>query len=68
MKVGDMVKAVHVAEGLRGSKRGNVGFIVRIDRSPVSHRMRYWVKLFGGWNIESFPFMERQLEIISESR
>jgi len=66
VKVGDIVKALHVDENLdRG--RSNVGLIVRVDRSPVSHRMRYWVKLFGGWNIGPAPFMERQLEVVSKS-
>ena len=67
MNVGDMVKALHVADNLSAGK-SNGGFIGKIDRSPVSHKIRYWVKLFGGGNIGPVPFMERQLEIVSESR
>lgn len=67
MKVGDMVKALHVDEKNLSNGRSNVGFIVRMDRSPVSHQMRYWVKLLGGWNIGPAPFMERQLEVVSKS-
>ena len=66
MQVGDMVKALHVADNLSAGK-SNVGFIVKVDRSPVSHKIRCWVKLFGGWNIGPVPFMERQLEVVSIS-
>ena len=67
MKVGDLVKALHVAEDLDNG-RSNVGFIVKVDRSPVSHQLRYWVKLLGGWSISSAPFMGRQLMLISEGK
>ena len=67
MKVGDIVKALHVAENLDDG-RSNVGLIVKVDRSSLTHQLRYWVKLFGGWSIGLAPFMERQLEVISESR
>ena len=66
MDVGDLVKARHVDEDLDNG-RSNVGLIVRVDRSSLTHRMRYWVKLFGGWNIGPVPFTERQLEIVSKS-
>ena len=56
MQVGDMVKALHVADNLSAGK-SNVGFIVKVDRSPVSHKIRCWVKLIGGWNIGPVPFM-----------
>ena len=66
MEVGDLVKAIHVAENLDDG-RSNVGFIVKVDRSSLTHQLRYWVKLFGGWNIGPAPFMGRQLEVISKS-
>ena len=66
MKVGDMVKALHVDENLSNGKR-NVGFIVKVDQSLLTHKPRYWVKLFGGWNIGPFPFTERQLQVVSKS-
>ena len=66
MDVGDLVKALHVAENLDNGK-SNVGLIVRVDRSSLTHQLRYWVKLFGGWNIGPAPFTERQLEIVSKS-
>ena len=66
MNVGDLVRARHV-DGNLTNGRSNVGFIVRMDRSPVSHRVRYWVKLFGGWNLGPVPFMERQLQVVSKS-
>jgi hypothetical protein len=66
VKVGDLVKALHVDENL-GNGKSNVGFIVKIDRSSTTRKLRYWVKLFGGWNISPFPFMERQLEVVSKS-
>ena len=66
MNVGDIVRARHV-DGNLTNGRSNVGFIVRMDRSPVSHQMRYWVKLFGGWNLGPVPFMERQLQVVSKS-
>jgi hypothetical protein len=69
MKVGDLVKVPHVADNLSKSnnRKGSVGFIVKIDRSPISHKIRYWVKLFGGWNLGPVPFMGRQLKVISKS-
>ena len=66
MKVGDLVKALHVAENLDNG-RSNVGFIVKVDRSSLTHQLRYWVKLFGGWNIGPAPFTGRQLEVVSKS-
>ena len=66
MDVGDLVKVPHVADNL-SKKRRNIGFIVKIDRSPISHQKRYWVRLLGGWSIGPCPFMGRQLEVISKS-
>ena len=69
MKPGDLVKIPHVAENLsehKSNDRTSVGLIVRVDRSPVAHRMRYWVKLCG-WKIGPAPFTERQLEVISKN-
>ena len=67
MDVGDMVRVSHIG-GWLSKKRRNIGLIVKVDRSPVSHKIRYCVKLFGGWKVGPVPFMERQLELISESR
>ena len=66
MNVGDLVRVLHVNGNLTDG-RNNVGFIMRTDRSPVSHQVRYWVKLLGGWNVGPVPFMERQLEIVSKN-
>jgi len=65
VQVGDIVKALHVDENLDNG-RSNVGLIVRVDRSTLTHQMRYWVKLFGGWTVGPAPFTERQLQVISK--
>ena len=67
MNVGDIVKALHVANDLDKGRR-NVGFIVKVDQSELTKKRRYWVKLFGGWNLGPVPFLATQLEVVSESR
>ena len=66
MQVGDIVKALHVDENLDNGRQ-NVGFIVKVDRSSLTFKRRYWVKLFGGWTVGPAPFTERQLQVISKS-
>jgi len=68
MNVGDLVRVRHI-DGNLTNGRSNVGFIMKIDRiTPArGYKKRYWVKLFGGWNIGPVPFTERQLEIVSKS-
>ena len=65
MGVGDMVRVAHLGENLSRDRR-NVGFIVKVDRSTMTKKIRYWVRLLGGWRVGPFPFTARQLEIISE--
>lgn len=67
MGVGDIVKALHVANDLDKGRR-NVGFIVKVDQSELTKKHRYWVKLFGGWSVGPVPFLAKQLEVLSESR
>ena len=64
MKVGDLVKVPHVADNLSKSnnRKGSVGFIVKIDRSPISHKIRYWVKLFWGLEPWSGPVYGQTVE------
>jgi|TARA_B100000029_G_C17196850_1_gene822841 hypothetical protein len=66
MEVGDIVKIPHMNERLTGEKK-NVGIITKVDRSSLTFKRRYWVKLFGGWSVGPVPFMERQLQVISKS-
>jgi len=65
MKAGDMVQARHVQTDATG--KSNIGFVMRVDRSPLTNEMRYWVKLLGGWSVGPFPFRERQLKLVSKS-
>ena len=66
MDVGDIVKIPHMNDNLDNG-RPNVGFIVKVDRSSLTFKRRYWVKLFGGWTVGPAPFTERQLQVISKS-
>jgi len=59
VKVGDLVKAPHV-------EQRNVGFIVHIKKTNVSHKLQYWVKLLDR-EMGPFPFLASQLEILSKS-
>ena len=65
MVVGDMVRVPHVSVVLSRDRR-NVGFIVKVDRSTMTKKIRYWVRLLGGWRVGPVPFTARQLEVISE--
>ena len=65
MVVGDMVRVSHVSVALSRDRR-NVGFIVKVDRSTMTKKIRYWVRLLGGWRVGPVPFTARQLEVISE--
>ena len=65
MGVGDMVRVPHVGDQLSRDRR-NMGFIVKVDRSTMTKKIRYWVRLLGGWRVGPIPFTARQLEVISE--